>query len=64
LNLNYPVWTPIYWLTRKKPGERAAKISGSDFMRRFCKESVALGHRHFLCVGSGVAKDALATDYP
>lgn len=62
MDLNCPDGTPIFWLARRKHGHKASKISGPEFMPRFCEQSVALGLRHFLYGGGpGVAEDASAT---
>lgn len=59
MDLNCPDGAPIFWLARRSHGARAEKISGPEFMPRFCEQSVALGHRHFLYGGTeGVAADA------
>jgi len=51
---------PIYWLVRKKRGGRVDKIAGPEFMPSFCRQSVALGHRHFIYGGApGVAEEAI-----
>ena len=68
MDLNCPDGAPIFWLTRKRHGRNAAKIAGPEFMPRFCEQSVALGHRHFLYGGAeGVAEEtceALRQQYP
>lgn len=61
MDLNCADGAPIFWLVRRVHGTRAAKISGPEFMPRFCEQSVALGHRHFVYGGAeGVAEDAAA----
>ena len=58
MDLNCPDGFPVFWLTRHQCGERAQKVSGPDFMERFCEQSVARGHRHFLYGGgAGVAQE-------
>lgn len=62
MDLNCPDGAPIFWLARRKHGSRVSKISGPEFMPKFCEQSVALGHRHFLYGGTpGVAEQASAT---
>ena len=59
MDLNCPDGAPIFWLVRREHGVRAGKISGPEFMPRFCEQSAALGHRHFLYGGmEGVAEEA------
>ena len=66
-DLNCPDGAPIFWLL-KLQAWAAEKISGPDFMPRFCEQSVDLGHRHFLYGGAeGVAQEAaevLRSRYP
>ena len=68
MDLNCPDGAPIFWLTRREHGGRVGKISGPEFMPRFCEESVVHGHRHFLYGGTeGVAEEAcraLEKQYP
>ena len=59
MDLNCPDGAPVFWLARRAYGETLEKISGPDFMPRFCEQSVELGHRHFLYGGpEGVAEEA------
>ena len=59
MDLNCPDGAPVFWLARQRYGQQVAKISGPEFMPRFCEQSVALGHRHFLYGGTeGVAEQA------
>ncbi len=61
MDLNCPDGAPVFWLARREHGSSISKISGPEFMPRFCEQSVALGHRHFLYGGTdGVAADASA----
>lgn len=61
MDLNCPDGAPIFWLARRQHGQRVAKIAGPEFMPRFCEQSVALGHRHFLYGGvEGAAEEACA----
>ena len=62
VDLNCPDGFPVFWLTRQQCGDRVQKVSGPDFMETFCKQSVQLGHRHFLYGGApGVAQDTAST---
>jgi N-acetylglucosaminyldiphosphoundecaprenol N-acetyl-beta-D-mannosaminyltransferase len=62
MDLNCPDGAPIFWLVSRNAGTKASKISGPEFMPRFCEQSVELGLRHFLYGGGpNVAKDASAT---
>jgi N-acetylglucosaminyldiphosphoundecaprenol N-acetyl-beta-D-mannosaminyltransferase len=57
MDLNCPDGFPVFWLTSQQCGQRVEKVSGPDFMETFCKQSVALGHRHYLYGGApGVAQ--------
>ena len=59
MDLNCPDGAPVFWLARRENGVRVDKIAGPEFMPRFCEQSVALGHRHFLYGGpEGVAAEA------
>jgi len=62
MDLNCPDGAPVHWLSRSLNRQRAEKISGPDFMPRFCKQSVELGHKHFIYGGApGVAEEASKT---
>ena len=67
-DLNLSDGMPIFVLGALQFGRQVSKVSGPEFMPRFCEQSVALGHRHYLYGGGeGVAEDtgkALQARYP
>ncbi len=60
-DLNCPDGRPLSWVARFSRGTRVSQVAGPDFMERFCEQSAALEHRHFIFGGAqGVAEQAAA----
>jgi N-acetylglucosaminyldiphosphoundecaprenol N-acetyl-beta-D-mannosaminyltransferase len=60
-DLVVPDGFPLVWLGRRRGFALRRRVYGPELMERFCQETAARGHRHFLCGGApGVAEDLAA----
>jgi N-acetylglucosaminyldiphosphoundecaprenol N-acetyl-beta-D-mannosaminyltransferase len=67
-DLVVPDGFPLAWLGRRRGFALRRRVYGPELMERFCQETAARGHRHFLYGGApGVAEDLaarLASHFP
>lgn len=57
-DLVVPDGFPLVWLGRRKGFALRRRVYGPELMERFCAETIARGHRHYLYGGApGVAED-------
>jgi N-acetylglucosaminyldiphosphoundecaprenol N-acetyl-beta-D-mannosaminyltransferase len=57
-DLVVPDGFPLIWLGRRKGFALRRRVYGPELMERFCAETIARGHRHYLYGGaSGVAEE-------